>query len=141
MNKNLLLLLAAFGTAGYFFYKKKQVTTAATSVRFNLKQIKLSGTNIILKLGVLNASSQSATLKSIVGDLVLSGNTIATVKTFNPVSIKPAAETDIELTLVPTGVGIVTTIANLVTGKKIKGFTFTGKANVNNMLIPISIIA
>jgi hypothetical protein len=141
MNKNLLLLLAAFGTAGYFFYKKKQVTTAATSVRFNLKQIKLSGTNIILKLGVLNASSQSATLKSIVGDLVLSGNTIATVKTFNPVSIKPAAETDIEITLVPTGLGIITTVANLVTGKKIKGFTFNGKANVNNMLVPVSIIA
>jgi hypothetical protein len=139
MNKTILLLAAA-GAAAYYFYKKNVVTTAATSVRFNLKQVKLTGTNIILKVGVLNASSQSATLNSIVGDLVLSGNTIATVKSFNAVSIKPAAETDIEITLVPTGIGILATIANLVGGKKIKGFTFSGKANVNNMLVPISII-
>jgi hypothetical protein len=138
MNKLILPLLA--GAALFIYYKKVRIDKNVAAVRFNLKQVKLSGTNIILKVGVLNASSQSATLNSIVGDLVLSGNTIATVKSFNPVSIKPAAETDIEIILVPTGLGILTTIANLVGGKKIKGFTFNGRANVNNMLLPITII-
>jgi hypothetical protein len=138
MNKLILPLLA--GAALFIYYKKVRIDKNVAAVRFNLKQVKLSGTNIILKVAVLNASSQSATLNSIVGDLVLSGNTIATVKSFNPVNIKPAAETDIEIVLVPTGVGILTTIANLVGGKKIKGFTFNGRANVNNMLLPVTII-
>lgn len=139
--KNTFLILVAAGAAAYFWGKKQQIKKAVTSVRFQLKQVKLSGTNIVLKLGVLNVSNQTATLNSMVGDLILNNATIATVKNFKPVAIKATGETDIELTLVPTGAGIITVIADLVGGKKVKGFKFSGTANVNNILFPVNVTA
>lgn len=137
MQKIILPLL--IGAAALFYVGKNQITKSATSVKFILKQVRLTGTNIIIKLGVLNASGQAATIRSIVGELTLNGKTLATVKNFSATTIKPAAETDLELTLVPSGVGLVSLLADLAGGKKVKGFLFTGQANVNNILFPISI--
>jgi hypothetical protein len=139
--KNTFLILVAAGAGLYFLGKRQQVKKAVTSVRFQLKQVKLVGTTLIVKLGVLNVSNSTAKFNSLVGDLILNNTTIATAKNFKPITIKAAGETDIEVTLVPTGVGVVSVIADLIGGKKVKGFKFSGTANVNNILFPVNVTA
>jgi LEA14-like dessication related protein len=130
------LLIAAAAGAYYYTQSKKKF---AGSVQFGLKSLKLSGVNVITKMGVLNPTNQTATIKSIVATLYLNNSPIATVKSFTPVTIQAAKETDIDIVFVPSGLGIFSSIVEFVKGGKIKGVRMVGNANVDGVTMPINI--
>jgi LEA14-like dessication related protein len=136
MRQTLPFLLIAAAAGAYFFAQTKKKFAGA--VKFELKAIKLVQTNIIARLGILNPTNQSATVRSIVATLYFNGTPIATVKNFAAVSIRPAAESDIEIKFVPSGVGVLSVLAEVAQGKKVKGFKMTGNANVDGVTVPIN---
>jgi len=134
--RNILIAGAIFGV-GYYLYRKK---TLGTNARFSFDAIKLSGTNIIVTLGILNPVSSSALLKSMVGDLIINGNIIATGSTFDAVTIKPNTKTQFNITFVPSGTGLLSTLKNIIKSgfKNIKA-KFVGTANINGFNMPIDL--
>jgi LEA14-like dessication related protein len=134
--RNILIAGVLLGV-GYYFYRKK---TLGDNARFSFDAIKLSGTNIIVTLGILNSTSASATLKSIVGDLLINENIIATASTFVPVNILPNQKTQFNLTFVPSASGVLTSLKSVIkTGIKNVKAKFVGNANVNGLNIPLDI--
>jgi hypothetical protein len=132
------VLLAAAAGAVYFFARKKRL---AGSVRFGLKQIKVSGTNVIATISILNPTNQSAIISSMVGTLSYNNQTIATLKNFAPVRVKPSSESETAITFVPSLLGVLSSLADLAGSKKVKGFKIVGTALVDGVLIPINFAA
>lgn len=132
------VLLAAAAGAVYFYARKKRF---AGSVKFGLKQIKVSGTNVIATISILNPSNQSAVITSMVGTLSYNNQTIATLKNFTPVAVKPSSETETAITFVPSLLGVLSSLADLAGSKKVKGFKIVGTALVDGVLIPINFAA
>jgi hypothetical protein len=127
--------IAAAAGALYFFARKKRF---AASVRFELKQIKLQGSNVIAKIGVLNPSNEQAVIKSVLGTLYYNGKAIATVKNFKATTVRAASESDLEMIFVPSLVGVLSSLADLVGTKKVKGFKIVGSALVDGVLVPLN---
>lgn len=139
MRSALPFLLIAAAAGAYFYGSAKK--RFAGAVKFELKAIKLVSTNVIAKLGILNPTNQTATVKSIVATLYLNNTAIATVKNFKPVTIKAASENETEIIFVPSGFGVVSAIAQLAQGQKVKGFRIVGNANVDGVTVPINFSA
>lgn len=129
------VLLAAAAGAVYFFARKKRF---AGSVRFGLKEIKVSGTNVIAKISILNPSNQRAVITSMVGTLSYNNQSIATIKNFAPIQINASSESETSITFVPSLLGILSSLADLAGSKKVKGFKIVGSALVDGVLIPIN---
>ena len=134
--RNILIAGAIFGV-GYYLYKKKSL---GNNARFSFDAIKLSGTNIIVTVGILNAVSSTATLKSMVGDLIVNGNIIATGSLFDAVTIPPNTKTQFNITFVPSATGVLSTLKNIIKQglKNIKA-KFVGTANINGFNMPIDL--
>jgi len=132
------VLIAAAAGAVYFFARKKRF---AGSVKFGLTSLKLSGTNVLAKIAILNPSSQTAVISSIVGTLIYNGQAIATIKQFTPIRVAAAAETETTITFVPSLLGVLSSLADLAGTKKVKGFKIVGTALVDGVLIPINFAA
>jgi LEA14-like dessication related protein len=130
--------IAAAAGALWFYSRKKRF---AGSVKFGLKGIKLSGTTVIAKLSILNPSNQSATIKTVLGTLYYNGQAIATVKNFKPVTVIAAGESETDLIFVPSLLGVLSSLADLVGTKKVKGFKIVGSALVDGVLIPLNFSA
>jgi hypothetical protein len=130
--------IAAAAGALYYFARKKRF---AGAVRFGLKGIKLSGTTVVAKIGILNPSSQTATIKSVLGTLYYNNQAIATVKNFKPVQVRPTGESETELIFVPSLLGVMSSLADLVGTKKVKGFKIVGSALVDGVLVPLNFTA
>ena len=130
--------IAAAAGALYFFARKKRF---AQSVKFGLRGIKLSGTTVVAKISILNPSAQTATIKSMLGTLYYDGKPVATVKNFKPVQVRPAGETQTELIFVPSLLGVLSSLADLVGTKKVKGFKIVGSALVDGVLMPLNFAA
>lgn len=141
-----LLLFGGIGLIAYLYFSKKNFINSTIwnfeGLNFNLKRKK-----ILVKLSVLNPTGQSVTIKSIVGNLILNSNIIATIESFIQQKIEPNNKTFITLDLVPAGVGIFSQakviIQALLEKKKIKGkklsAIFQGSANVEGVTVPIDI--
>jgi hypothetical protein len=129
------VLIAAAAGAVYFFARKKRF---AGSVRFGLKEIKVSGTNVIAKISILNPSNQRAVITSMVGTLSYNNQSIATIKNFAPIQVNASSETETSITFVPSLLGILSSLADLAGTKKVKGFKIVGSALVDGVLIPIN---
>jgi hypothetical protein len=92
-------------------------------------------------LSILNPSNQSATIKTVLGTLYYNGQAIATVKNFKPVTVVAAGESETELIFVPSLLGVLSSLADLVGTKKVKGFKIVGSALVDGVLIPLNFSA
>lgn len=132
------VVIAAGAGVLYYLARKKRF---AGAVRFSLKSIKLTGTNVIAKIGILNPSNQTANIKSVLGTLYYNGQAIATVKNFKPVQVRPTGESETELIFVPSLLGVMSSLADLVGTKKVKGFKIVGSAMVDNVLVSLNFTA
>ena len=139
MRQTLPFVAIAAAAGVLWFYSRKK--RFAASVKFGLKGIKLSGTTVIAKLSILNPSSQTATIKTVLGTLYYNGQAIATVKNFKPVTVVAAGESETELIFVPSLLGVLSSLADLVGTKKVKGFKIVGSALVDGVLIPLNFSA
>lgn len=135
------LILAGVAGAIFFLGKKKVVKKATGMAKFEIKKVFLRGLNPVIRIGVLNPSNQSITINSFVGGLLLNDNSeVAKVKNFKRTQIKASAESDFELTLVPSSVGVFQALKTIFS-KKLgdMNIKLVGNANVNGMVLPINL--
>jgi hypothetical protein len=90
---------------------------------------------------MLNPSGSSANLNSIVGSLIIRGNEVATVENFTKVNIAPKSKSFIDLTITPSGLGILSTVKSLVKKGGLKNLSaqFRGNANIDGVTVPLDI--
>lgn len=135
--KNLLIGGLLIAGVFYFIGKKK----LANAIRFSIEKISIKGTKIILRLGMLNPTGNDAKFNSMVADVFIKENQIATIENFNPVMIKPQTKTFVDLTITPTGLGILNTIKTLTQkgGLKNLNLKIKGTTNVDGISLPLDI--
>lgn len=135
--KNLLIGGLLIAGVFYFIGKKK----LANAIRFSIEKISIKGTKIILRLGMLNPTGSDAKFNSMVADVFIKGNQVATIENFNPVMIKPQTKTFVDLTITPTGLGILNTIKTLTQkgGLKNLNLKIKGTTNVDGISLPLDI--
>ena len=135
--KNLLIGGLLIAGVFYFIGKKK----LANAIRFSIEKISIKGTKIILRLGMLNPTGNDAKFNSMVADVFIKGNQVATIENFNPVMIKPQTKTFVDLTITPTGLGILNTIKTLTQkgGFKNLNLKIKGTTNVDGISLPLDI--
>jgi len=136
MKKNWIYFLLIGGAFAYFYGKKK----LQQSIQFTLESVKLSGTKLIVRLGMLNPTGSSATINSIVGSIYIKGSAVATVENYTKIKILPKSKSFIDLTVTPSGVGVFSFVKSLInTGTKNLSAEFKGNANINGITIPLDI--
>lgn len=140
MKLNNLIGLGLGAAVIYFLIGKKSLAKSAT-FSFEKIGIDLRGKKIKLSLGANNPTNSSATLKSIIGNLYLSGKQVASVESFNTVQILPNAKTIVTIDVRPSLAGIWSTIKTILQNKgksaaALKA-TFEGTANVDGISFPI----
>ena len=123
--KNLLIGGLLIAGVFYFIGKKK----LANAIRFSIEKISIKGTKIILRLGMLNPTGSDAKFNSMVADVFIKGNQVATIENFNPVMIKPQTKTFVDLTITPTGLGILNTIKTLTQKGGLKNLNLKSLTN------------
>jgi len=136
MKRNWIYLLLIGGAFAYFYGKKK----LQQSIQFTLESVKLSGTKLIVRLGMLNPTGSSATINSIVGSIYIKGSAVATVENYTKIKILPKSKSFIDLTVTPSGAGVFSFVKSLIsTGTKNLSAEFKGNANIDGITIPLDI--
>lgn len=142
MSKKLLLLLGVAGAV--FLYTVQRKSQVARSVLFSFDKLNVSLRNktINFVLGILNPANASILVKSIVGQIIFNGNAIASVETFQPITIEGNKKTQINLLIKPSGVGIFQLLIDFYKMKQANqkataNIIFKGFANVDNITMPI----
>jgi len=136
MKKNWIYLLLIGGAFAYFYGKRK----LQQSIQFTLESVKLSGTKLIVRLGMLNPTGSSATINSIVGSIYIKGSTVATVENYTTIKILAKSKSFIDLTVTPSGAGVFSFVKSLIsTGTKNLSAEFKGNANIDGITIPLDI--
>jgi LEA14-like dessication related protein len=136
MKRNWIYLLLIGGAFAYFYGKRK----LQQSIQFTLGSVKLSGTKLIVRLGMLNPTGSSATINSIVGSIYIKGSAVATVENYTKIKILPKSKSFIDLTVTPSGAGVFSFIKSLIsTGTKNLSAEFKGNANIDGITIPLDI--
>jgi hypothetical protein len=139
-NKSVLLILGAAG-AVYFAIQALRYRQVANKLSYTLGNVSFSGTIVNVTINVLNPTGVSATLKSIVGDVVSSGGSVATVQYFGKTIIRANSSTAITVQLVPRAIGVASLLYSLISYGGKPNFKLVGSANINNINIPITITA
>jgi len=133
------LLIGGLLIAGVFYFigKKK----LAKAIRFSIEKISFSGTKIILRLGLLNPTGNEAKFNSMVADVFVKENQIATLTTFQTVKIAPNSKSAIDIQITPTGIGILSTLRTLLSKGGLKNLQakIKGTANVDGVAFPVDI--
>lgn len=142
MNVKGLLGFAALSAAALYFLSRKKQFVKSAVFTFEKLDFDLKKKKILVKLGILNPTGQTATINSVVGNLSVNGSPIATVENFEKMNISATGKSFLNLKLSPSVAGIWTVLKNFVKAK-FKGTgkstaIFTGTANVNGVSIPIN---
>lgn len=119
-------------------------TRLATNVKVLFRGLSFGGglrkPSISLRFGVQNPTDQTATVRSIVGQVDANGRTVADVSGFQALQVGPNTESILTVQAQPATVGIVQTVAEFLRQKE-RGpvrVTFTGTANVDGVNLPIN---
>lgn len=138
MKTNNIIALGLLGAGAFYLMGRK---TLAGAIRFSIESFKVKGMKIELGIGILNPTNQSALLKSIVCDVLVKGNTVATIEFYNTVKIVPNGKTKITMLVTPKGLGIITTILTLTQKDGLKNLSASliGTANIDNTALPVNV--
>lgn len=119
-------------------------TRLATNVKVLFRGLSFGGglrkPSISLRFGVQNPTDQTATVRSLVGQVDANGRTVADVSGFQALQVGPNTESILTVQAQPAAVGIVQTVAEFLRQKE-RGpvrVTFTGTANVDGVNLPIN---
>lgn len=134
--------IIAIGALGFGIWYILRKSSVAKSAQFSFENIDvdLRKQKVLMTLGVLNPTNTPLTFNSVVGNLLLNGNQVATIDSFEQVTIAPTAKTNIKITLRPSVVGIFSTIKDIVKsklqGRKVNA-EFVGNANIDGITFPV----
>jgi LEA14-like dessication related protein len=142
MNKTKALLLTAGAGLALFAFKKKD---AADSLTFYPDRVAASmdgiTPEIVLRLAVENPSSTGFQVDSFVGSLYTNGYLIGNASSFSVTNVAPKSVSYftviIRLSVISLAADVYNTIVNK-TGLS-QAIKLVGKANVDGVLVPISI--
>ena len=94
MKKFPWILVVVGGAAALYFISRGSV---AKNFKTVLRKVKIGGKilqpKIFLTFGIQNPSGGSATIRSLIGDVLINGNKVANVSSFTSIKIEPNAET------------------------------------------------
>lgn len=144
MNRNTLLLVLA-GAGAFLLYTLQRKSQVARSVQFSFDKLSVSIKNKTIQfvMGILNPASGSILVKSVVGQIMFNNKSIASIETFEPITIEGNKKTQINLIIKPSGMGIFQLLIDFYkikqAGQKASAnIVFKGFANVDNVTMPIS---
>lgn len=138
-GKKSLLYIAGAVAAIYFGVQALRYRQVANKLLYTLGAVSIDGTKVKVTINILNPTGVSATIKSIAGDMLTNGNKIATLQYFGKTIVQPNASTAITIELVPSALGLISTVANALCSGYKPNFKLIGTANVNNISIPLNI--
>lgn len=134
-----LIAIGALGFGLWYILRKKSVATNA-QFSFEKLDVNIPKQKVIMTLGVMNPTNNTITFNSVVGALLLNGNQVATIESYDKTIIAPTAKTNIVLSLRPSVIGIFQTIKDVwkskLQGAKINA-EFVGSANVDGITFPV----
>ena len=139
MKGKKIALLAGAGVLAYLIYRAAGVANVATKAKFVLKGISFSGLNMVARLGVLNPTSSSVNFQSFAGDVLLGGKAIATAQSFQPVTIGPNSQQDINIAFVPNTFGLLESLTDALNKHVGTKITIDGYANINSVSVPVKL--
>lgn len=136
--RNILLLIG--GATALFFLSRFRT---GQKVSFALRGLRAGGGLFApvfnVDLAVANPTNQSIVIKSITGTINVQNADVATVSAFGDQRIAANSESILKLQARPNAIGIFETVRELLTrpvgSTSIK---FTGTANVDGLVVPIS---
>jgi hypothetical protein len=141
MKKSIPFIIAGAGLILFYFMSKAK---AGKSLKVNFHDILFgssSGFNIpdmYVRFQIINPSSTPITIDSIVGDVIINGNSFATISNTSKFQI-PAKETILYKVKVQIGLlNVATTLYDLYRNKEKFNVTFNGSINSSGLLIPIN---
>lgn len=139
MNK-LFLWIAGAGLGIYLLSR----VSLGKKLNFVFQSITTGGTflqpTIDLTIAVQNPTNQTATIRSISGQVLLNNKFVSNISSFNQQTIQPNSESFLTIKARPSLIGVFTTIKNVLTNKTGNNvFTINGNANVDNVSLPFSI--
>jgi hypothetical protein len=141
-NKIGLLFGAALIMGAYYIFSKRSFAKNANfsfeGLKFDWKKKKVE-----IVLSCSNPTNNNITLNSVVGNLIVNNNTIASIESFSKTTIIANGKTNIKLDLIPSAIGILMSIKEFVTNKartkqKINA-KFIGSANMEGIIIPLDL--
>ena len=136
-----LPLLLVGGVATWYLLRMRSL---GTNINFIFRNIRVKGgsllqPNLEITIGAQNPTNQAATLKSLVGTIDYQGKTIANFSTFDQVLIQGNTETIIKIIAVPNVISVLNVIKQIIVNRQPgKVISITGKANVNNIVVPFN---
>ncbi len=136
--RNILLLRG--GAAALFFISRFRFGQKAV---FNFRSLRPGGTLFApvfnVDLAVSNPTNQTIVIKSITGTVNVKGSAVANVSAFGDQRVAANSESILKLQARPSAVGVFETVRELL--KQPVGSTnvsFTGTANVDGIVVPVS---
>ena len=137
-NKN-LVPIALVGLVAFAAWRYFSKVSPLRSIKIGIDKVSFNGLNLEVSLLVMNPTNQQIKLRSFVGDVIVNGAPVATAKNFTGSEIKANGESVINITLVPSGFGVISLIRNIIQKKGDKGLVLKGVANFDQGAIPINI--
>jgi LEA14-like dessication related protein len=138
MNYVSILPIAA-GAAILYFIGKAQT---GKNLKIYLTGVKFSGggliPNIFLNFRVLNVTSNSVSIDSLVGDVTINGKFFASVSNTERFTIPANSDTYYSVKLTPSALSAISIVYNLIKNKQRVNVEFNGTVNSTGALIPIN---
>lgn len=136
--RNILWLVG--GAAALYFLSRYSF---GQKINFVLRSLRPGGTflapTINVDFAVQNPTNQNVTIKSVTGSVSVNGEYLANVSAFGDQVIAPNSESMLRLTARPSALGLFNSIRELLnTPAGQVNASFTGTANVEGLVVPIS---
>ena len=136
--KAMYILPIAAGAAVLYFMSKAQ---AGKNIKVYLQGLKFSGggivPNIFLNFRVVNGTSTSVSIDSLVGEVFINNKFFASVSNTDKFNIPANAETYYTVKLSPSGLSTIAIVYNLIKNKQAVTVEFSGTVNSTGALIPV----
>jgi hypothetical protein len=133
-SKN-LLILAVVGV-GLWLLTKWQ---AVQSFSFIPRGVSFDGSNLAIKLGIVNASSFPLSFNSFTGILYVNGAPVGVLTDTTPQTIAAGVETDVSLNFAPNAGVLITDIVNYISsGGSAETVSLQGSITAENLSIPVN---
>jgi LEA14-like dessication related protein len=138
MNYVSILPIAA-GAAVLYFISKAQT---GKNLKIYLTGVKFSGggliPNIFLQFRVLNVTSSSVAIDSLVGEVTINGKFFASVSNTDRFVIPANSDTFYSVKLTPSTLSAISIVYNLIKNRQKVNIDFGGTVNSTGALIPIN---
>lgn len=136
--RNILLLVG--GAAALFFLSRYRFGQKAV---FAFRSLKPGGPLFApvfnIELAVANPTNQAITIKSITGTINVQGSAVANVSAFGDQRVAANSESILKLQARPSAIGVFETVRELLSRPLgSTSVSFTGTANVDGLVVPVS---